>query len=194
MINTLSAHSYVLEPGTLDQIYIVVIPRLLSTSHRHHHHGCKSKSCLALYDMSKFSPWSLLVRSRNQQLPFSFLYIKNEKHRRSQSPDENKSVVVFTQPPRDELFSLLGKTDGRKESVCPCLYYEGPEPTYPIWVSEILLSPQCLLLVSLYFTAAASKQQQQQQQQLNYPYLLIHSFHSECLYRKSRSGHCILRT
>jgi hypothetical protein len=23
---------------------------------------------------------------------------------------------------------------------------------------------------------------------------LIHSFHSECLYRKSRSGHCILRT
>jgi hypothetical protein len=82
------------------------------------------------------------------------------------------------------------------DDVCPCLYYEGPEPTYPIWVSEILLSPQCLLLVSLYFTAAASKQQQQQeqQQQLNYPYLLIHSFHSECLYRKSRSGHCILRT
>jgi hypothetical protein len=57
--------------------------------------------------MSKFSP-SPLVRSRStQQLPFSFLYIKNDKRRRIQPPDENESVVVFTQSPRDELFYHL---------------------------------------------------------------------------------------
>jgi hypothetical protein len=62
------------------------------------------------------------------------------------------------------------------DDVCPCLYAEGPQPTYPIWVSEILLSPQCLLLVSLYFTAAASKQQQQQLNQLSLPIDSLLSF------------------
>jgi hypothetical protein len=45
----------------------------------------------------------------------SFFYIKNGKRRRIQPPDEDESVVVFTQPPRDELFSLLNGNGGDED-------------------------------------------------------------------------------
>jgi hypothetical protein len=49
----------------------------------------------------------------------SFFYIKNGKRRRIQTPDEDESVVVFTQPPRDELFSLLNDGSSDHDDLVP---------------------------------------------------------------------------
>jgi ankyrin repeat protein len=49
----------------------------------------------------------IVERLLNDCVSPSFFYIDNGKRRRIQPPDQNESVVVFTQPPRDELFSIL---------------------------------------------------------------------------------------
>jgi hypothetical protein len=51
----------------------------------------------------------MLERLLNYFVAPSFFYINNGKRRHidMQPPDEDESVVVFAQPPRDELFSLL---------------------------------------------------------------------------------------
>jgi hypothetical protein len=75
--------------------------------------------CVKL-SLSSPSPARSHTREITQRLCLSFFfYIKDRKRRRIQPPDENESVVVFAQPPRDELFSLLNDGSSDHDDLVP---------------------------------------------------------------------------